>query len=123
MPESILTSIKKLLGIMESDTNFDSDLIMDINGALTILRQLGVGPMTGFRITGDQEVWSDFIAGDDYLDLVKEYIHLKVRLMFDTSTLTAPMIEVINGQIREFEWRLNVMVESGEVEEEIQNGD
>ena len=42
--ESILTSIKKMLGIDEEYTHFDADVIMDINSVLMILTQLGVGP-------------------------------------------------------------------------------
>ena len=62
MTESILTSIKKLLGIDESYTHFDADLIMHINGVFSILTQLGVGPPNGFSITGEGEKWDSFIT-------------------------------------------------------------
>lgn len=113
MQESILTSIKKLLGLMEDDHSFDQDIIIDINSVFMILSQLGVGPDGGFRITGADETWDSYISGEANLDLVKTYMFQKVRLMFDTSTLTSPMIEVINKQIDEFEWRLNVAVDPG----------
>lgn len=109
---SVLTDIKKMFGISESDTNFDRDLIININSAFTVLNQLGVGPTEGFRIEGSGDEWEEFLPEGDKLEAVKTYVFLKVKLMFDTSTLTSPLIEVINHQISEFEWRLNVQVES-----------
>lgn len=112
MTESILTSIKKLLGIDESYTHFDSDLIMHINSVLSILTQLGVGPPNGFSITGSGEQWNDFLAKESHnLSLVKSYMHLKIKLLFDPP-LSSAVIESINKQISEFEWRLNVAAES-----------
>ena len=111
--ESILTSIKKLLGITEEDGSFNDDIVIDINSVLMILNQLGVGPDDPYYIVDDTETWEDFLGDDmNLLGLVKSYIHLKVRLMFDTATLTSPQIEMINRQIAEFEWRLNVMVDT-----------
>jgi len=112
MTESILTSIKKLLGIDESYKHFDPDLIMHINSVFSILTQLGVGPPNGFSITGDTEKWDSFIAKDpDNFSLVKSYMHLKVKLLFDPP-LGSAVIESINKQISEFEWCLNVAAES-----------
>lgn len=108
MSESILTSIKKLLGIEVDYKHFDADLIMHINSVLSILAQLGVGPGNGFFITGDTEVWSDFVANDsNSFALVKSYIYLKVKLLFDPPLSSAAM-DSINRQISEFEWRLFV---------------
>lgn len=112
MTESILTSIKKLLGIDKSYKHFDPDLIMHINSVFSILTQLGVGPPNGFSIAGDTEKWDSFIAKDsDNFSLVKSYVHLKVKLLFDPP-LGSAVIESINKQISEFEWRLNVAAES-----------
>lgn len=111
--ESILISIKKLLGIMEDDTSFDTDIIIDINSALFVLYQLGVGPKTCYKITGSNEAWGDFLGDALDLEAVKQYVFQKVRLMFDTSTLTSPMIDVINRNIAEFEWRLNIQCDPG----------
>ena len=107
--ESILTSVKKLLGIAEDYTHFDSDLIMHINSAFLVLNQLGVGPSEGFRIVDESEIWDDFI-GESNLELVKSYIFLKVKLLFDPPTSSAAM-ESANRMINEFEWRLNVAVD------------
>jgi len=106
--ESILTSIKKLLGIDESYTHFDPDLIMHINSVFSVLTQIGVGPANGFSITGKNETWSDFIGKDsNRFSLAKSYMHLKVKLLFDPP-LSSAAIESINRQIGEFEWRLSV---------------
>lgn len=106
MTESILTSIKKLLGIDENYKHFDPDLIMHINSVFSILTQIGVGPANGFSITGADETWDNFITGNTckFL-LVKSYVHLKVKLLFDPP-LGSAVIESINRQISEFEWRL-----------------
>lgn len=106
--ESILTSIKKLLGIEADYKHFDADLIMHINSVFSILAQLGVGPSNGFSISGADKVWSDFIGNDSNLfSLVKSYMHLKVKLLFDPP-LGSAVIDSINRQISEFEWRLFV---------------
>ena len=110
--ESILTSIKKMLGITEEYEHFDGDLIMHINSVFMILTQLGIGPNEGFSIKSKDEVWNDFIPEEQGLELVKSYMHLKVKLLFDPP-LGSAVIEVINRQISEFEWRLNVAVDPG----------
>lgn len=109
--DSILNSIKKLLGITEEYTHFDNDLIMHINSVFMTLSQLGVGPSEGFVITGSYETWNDFVEEDQRLDAVKSYIYLKVRLLFDPPTSSA-VLDAINRQISEFEWRLNIAAES-----------
>lgn len=107
MTESILTSIKKLLGITEECTDFDNDIIMHINSVFMILSQLGVGPSTGFRIEDDSATWSEYITDDDNLDAVKSYIHLKVKLLFDPP-LSSAVTQAMNQAISELEWRLNI---------------
>lgn len=110
--ESILTSIKKMLGITEEYTHFDADLIMHINSVFVTLRQLGVGPKEGFRIEDETSLWSDFISEDDMrFESVKTYIYLKVRLLFDPP-LNSAVIESINRISNELEWRLNIEAES-----------
>ena len=110
--ESILTSIKKMLGIDEEYTHFDADIIMHINSVLMILTQLGVGPAEGFMIEDDASTWVDFIpeANAAQLHAVKSYIFMKVKLIFDPP-LSSAVIESYNRQIAEFEWRLNVAVD------------
>lgn len=104
--ESILTSIKKLLGITEEYTAFDQDLIMHINSVFAILMQLGVGPKDGFMITDKSETWNQFTTKNAE-SLVKSYIHLKVRMMFDPPT-SGIVSESMNNTIKEYEWRLSI---------------
>lgn len=108
--ESILTSIKKLLGIAEDYEHFDTDIIMHINSTFMILNQLGVGPINGFTITDKISTWDEFIEDNIKIESVKTYTYLKVRLMFDPPQSSAVM-EAINRQINELEWRLNVAVD------------
>ena len=114
--ESILTSIKKMLGITEEYKQFDPDIIMHINSVFMILNQLGVGPSEGFRINDEYATWSEFISDDSYLDLVKSYMVMKVKLLFDPPQSSIVM-EATNRMISEAEWRLNVAVESSGKEE------
>lgn len=104
---SILTSIKKLLGIDESYKQFDQDIIIHINSVFSILTQLGVGPESGFSITDESAVWDDFIPDSPKLGFVKSYMNLKVRLLFDPP-LGSAVIDAIQRQINELEWRIQV---------------
>lgn len=109
--ESILTSIKKLLGIAEEYEHFDADLIMHINSVFAILTQLGVGPSEGFSISDKYSTWDEFIEDDPRLEMVKSYIYMKVKLLFDPPTSSAVM-EATNRLTSELEWRLNVATDS-----------
>lgn len=108
--ESILTSIKKLLGIEEEYTQFDNDIIMHINSVFLNLTQLGVGPADGFLIEDDTATWEDFIGDSNQLQAVKSYMYLKVKLLFDPP-LSSSVIESMNRMTAELEWRLNVAVD------------
>lgn len=108
--ESILTSIKKLLGITEEYEHFDTDLIMHINSVFMILNQLGVGPDGGFAITGKTETWDDFMPSDTILQLIKSYLYLKVKLLFDPP-MSGAVTEAIQQQLNEFEWRLRMQAD------------
>lgn len=109
MDESILNSIKQLLGIKSNYTFFDQDIIIDINSVFTILNQLGVGK-TGFSIEDDTTTWDEFLEGYNNLSLVKTYMFMKVKMMFDPPQ-SGTAIEAYNRQISEFEWRINVAVD------------
>lgn len=116
--ESILTSIKKHLGIEESYTAFDNELIMNINQALSVLTQLGVGPESGFFISDASAKWEDFTK-EKYIPLAIDFTYLRVRLLFDPPS-SSSVIEAIKESIQEDTWRLEVMV-STEGGREIQN--
>lgn len=108
MNESILTSIKKLLGIEESYEHFDADILMHINTILAILTQMGVGPSDGFTISDKSATWIDFL-GENVNQLVgaRSYVYMKVRLMFDPPTSSAA-VESMTRMVEELEWRLHV---------------
>lgn len=105
--DSILTSIKKLLGITEEYEHFDQDIIMHINSVFMILTQMGVGPEEGFTISDSTATWSEFTNDDKKIEAVKSYVYLKVRLLFDPPASSSVM-EAMNRSISEFEWRLNI---------------
>jgi hypothetical protein len=112
--EKILTSIKKLLGIYEDNTDFDTDILIHINSIVTILNQLGVGPDEGFTVD-ENSTWSEYINDDSKLNSVKSYIYLKVKMIFDPPMSSA--IRDANVQmIDELEWRLNLYHESDKEE-------
>lgn len=112
--DSILTSIKKMLGIVEEYEHFDADLIMHINSVLSILTQLGVGPSEGFRIDDKTAMWSDFIPANSNLESIKSYVYMKVKLLFDPPASSAAM-ESMNRLISELEWRINITVDPSDI--------
>ena len=110
LEENILASIKKLLGFEEDYTAFDADIMMYINSAFMSLHQLGVGPAAGYVLSSGLETWPEFFGTYTDLQGVKTYIYLKVRLVFDPPS-TSFVIDAIQKQIAELEWRLNIQAE------------
>ena len=109
---SILTSTKALSGITKEYEHFDDEVVSYINSVFFVLRQLGVGPAKGFVITGETETWDDVIPDDPVLrESLKSYMKAKVKLQFDPPTSSAHL-DSLNRIINEFEWRLNVDVET-----------
>lgn len=108
MTDSILTSIKKLLGIVESDTSFDAELIMLINSALMVIMQEWYGVDHAFRIEGKSETWEDFLGETetDYEGL-KQYIFLRVKMVFDPPT-NSSVIEAMKKEMEDLEWRMYI---------------
>lgn len=104
--DSILISIKKLLGIASDYTHFDDDIIVQINSAFSALTQLGVGPIEGFSIADESTTWCEFM-NDPRLNFAKTYVQLKVKLAFDPPASSA-LIESYNKQLDEITWRLTV---------------
>lgn len=110
MNGSILDDIKKLLG--ESYDHFDTDIILHINTAFSVLNQLGVGPETPFRITDNSSRWSDFIQDIDSYNLIKDIVYLRVKLIFDAPS-NSFLVDEMKKELEELEWRVNVMVDRG----------
>lgn len=105
--ESILTSTKKLAGVMKDYEHFDDDFIMYINSVFMGLKQLGVGPSGGFVVTDESDTWHDFIPDDKdkvLRESVKSYVGAKVRLQFDPPS-NSSHLEALRQTIDEFEWR------------------
>ena len=121
--DSILISIKKLLGIDEYCEHFDTDVIMHINSAISILTQLGVGPSSGFFVVDNTQTWKELIGDRTDLEFVKTYVYMKVRLVFDPPQ-SSSATDAMNKMISELEWRLNVAVDPirSSEEEGIRNG-
>lgn len=115
MEDSILLTIKKLLGLSEDYDVFDMDIIIHINMVFNILNQMGVGPKEGFIISDKNDTWHDYVNDSRKLEMVKTYIYLKVRQIFDPGTSSA-LNNAIEAQISELEWRLSVQVDPGNEE-------
>lgn len=108
---SILKTIRRLIGPNEDYAYFDTDLIIHINSAFSRLCQLGVGPENPFKVTGEDEVWSDFID-DGYQEEVKQYVYLSVKVIFDPPS-SASVLTAYNEQIKKLEWLLMETAEHG----------
>lgn len=114
---SILTAVKKMLGIDAAYTHFDADIILNINTVLFSLNQLGIGTESVFAIEDATAEWEDFFGDATDLNAVKTYIYLKVRLLFDPPS-SSFVIDAIERQIKELEWRLYVHVDPPNIDEE-----
>lgn len=112
MEESILLSIKKLLGLPPEDTSFDLDIIININAAFSTLYQIGVDDKS-ITIENDSAIWSDYIYNSNILNLVKQYVFMKVKLAFDPPSSSSVM-DAYKQQIAELEWRINIETNKGE---------
>ena len=111
MINSILESIKKVIGFEKDYDVFDDDILMHINSTFSVLNQLGIGPKEGFVVTGYDEEWVDFLEGEKpTLNMVKTYIFLKTKLQFDRPD-TSYAIQAMEKQATEYEWRLMVAKE------------
>ena len=120
MEESILNSIKLLLGITSDNEDFDQIILMHINTAFALLHQLGVGPSEGFMIEDKSDTWGEFTQDKPRLSSVKTYVYQRVKLDFDPPT-AGSLLEALNSSVSELGWRLKVEAETIR-EEEIQNG-
>lgn len=110
--DSILNSIKKLIGLDPDYAEFDTDLIIHINSVFLDLEQLGAGSQDGFFIEGATETWEDFLPDDPLvLNSIKSYMYLKVKKLFDPPTSSSAM-DSLNSLIDRFEWRINVAIEN-----------
>lgn len=117
MCDSILQTIKKLIGIDENYNVFDMDLIVAINSSFMILNQLGVGPDKPFFIKGPSETWKDFFGDDEIFELAKSYIYLRAKLLFDPPS-SGVLHEAIEREISEFEWRMHVQADYNDSKED-----
>lgn len=104
--ESILDSIKIMLGNSMDDTNFDTELIIFINGALSIINKLGVGP-TGYKISNNSNTWDEFLGDRTDLEEVKTNVYLRVRLAFDPPQ-NSFLVTSIKEQIAESTWYIEL---------------
>ena len=118
MAESILTSTKATLGLPAEHTAFDAELIVFINSVLSRLTQLGVGPKTGYRITGAGQNWEDILGDDLTLNMVKSYMHGRVKLMFDPPQIGF-VLTMMKDQIDKDETLINWLVEAQELPSEV----
>jgi len=109
--DNILISIKTLLDIESSNTDFDNILKMHINTVISSLLQLNVGPQSGYKIVNGTETWNEYITDRIDIELIKSLVYLKVRLLFDPPQ-TSFLLDSIKNQINELEWRINIQVDT-----------
>ena len=122
-PESsILASTKAALGMTEDYKAFDQQIIMHINSIFSILQQMGVGPKEGFAIKDDSTFWSDYTDNDLELQMVQSYMYCRVRILFDPP-INASLLDALKTQYQELEWRLNVAVDPGKKDVDVDGSD
>lgn len=111
--DSILNSVKKILGVDPSVTAFDTEIIMIINSIFTTLNELGIGPALGYEIEDETNIWMEFLDNKVRLNAVKTYIYLRARILFDPPT-SSFALEALKEQAREHEWRLSINPEGAQ---------
>lgn len=105
MDHSILNDVKIFCGITPEYEHFDTDIINDINTAIAILRQLGVGPKTGFMIEDASSTWGDLLGDDIRLIFVKTYVKAKVKIEFDPPA-NSTLLQALKDTVAEMEFRI-----------------
>lgn len=105
--DSILDTVKKMVGVDLVDDSFDMELIIFINDVFSKLNQLAVGPTTTYVIDDRLDKWTDFLLDRADLNMVRTYMYLQVRITFDPPT-NPSLLENMMKRIQEYEWRLNV---------------
>lgn len=114
--DSILDTIKKLLGIDPDDINFDTDIKVHINSSILSLSQMGIGPPNGFIVQSKDDLWNEFIGSSTInLEGVKSYMYLKTKLLFDPPQ-NSTTIDAFNKSISELEFRMMLAVETNNLE-------
>lgn len=108
MDDSILTTIKKALGLTEDYTAFDFEIAMHINSAIATLNQLGAGPREGFAIQDKTPKWSDLLDTDTKLENIKSYIFMRVKMLFDSSSMSQQLVQAFTKMIEEESWRIQL---------------
>lgn len=115
--DSILLSVKKMIGIPNDYDVFDTDIILHINTVFDGLNQMGVGPEEGFSISDSSTEWSEFLTFGKNSEMVKTYMYLKVRMLFDPPS-NGTLSNVLSEQIKEYEWRLLIFADELRLEQE-----
>lgn len=112
MNDSILLSIKSLLGLSDDYDAFDSEILMHINSAISVVSQLGVPIADGYTVTSPEDKWGDIIPPNTNLEMLKTLIFFKTKKAFDPPQNGTAM-SALDSQISELEWRVNVEVDTG----------
>lgn len=110
LDDSILRTIKLMLGLTDDITAYDEEIKVHINSLFTILNQLDVISDDGFRISGYDETWGQLTDRLTLAEMVKEFMYLKVRMIFDPPG-SSVVSDAYNSRIAELEWRMNIQAE------------
>ena len=110
MTDSIFSSVKKVVGLLGDDGSFDEDILLHINSVVSTLRQLGLSIPADFYVRDDVQTWQDLLGEFRDLDLVKSYMTMKVRLMFDPPSSSFGL-KSMEEMAKEYEWRINVLTD------------
>lgn len=114
MEESILISIKNMLGPDSDYDVFDNDIVMQINSAISVLTQLGVGPDEGFIVTGPDETWDQFLSARKDIEMAKNFVYMKVKMIFDPPA-NSFVLSNMKESCDEIGWRLSVATDKSAI--------
>lgn len=115
--DSVLLSVKKMIGLTSDYTAFDTDIIIHINTVFEELNQMGVGPEEGFSISDSSTEWSEYFTYGKTSEMVKSYMYLKVRMLFDPPS-SGTLAQAYNANLDEYRWRLLIFADELRLERE-----
>ena len=116
LTDSILKTTRSALGVGEAPTAFDSELVLHINAALSILNQNGCGKIV--NVQDEAATWGDMqdplqTVGNAFFHLVPTYVFTKTKILFDPPPPSN--VAFYDNYTQELLWRIRIAYEEPQI--------
>jgi hypothetical protein len=110
--QSILQTIRSAVGLSSDTTDFDTELLMHINGAIGKLNQNGVGNF--LVVDNEDQKWIDLqdttqVEGNKYFQMIPLFISMSTKLLFDPPPPSS--VQYHEEHANQLLWRLKIAYE------------